>query len=152
MKHIPIRIALICLPALLWGQGETPISLEEVLDRVQGHNTSTKVSEQQARSARYDHQFSNSVFLPQIAVSHTAMATTNPLMAFGSKLNQGILTPSDFDPALLNDPDRTQNFATLIEVKQPLVNVDGFLQRKAAKVKMEAMSLQIGRASCRESV
>lgn len=143
MKHIPIRIALICLPALLWGQGGTPISLEEVLDRVQGHNTSIKVSEQQARSARYDHQFSNSVFLPQIAVSHTAMATTNPLMAFGSKLNQGILTPSDFDPTLLNDPDQIQNYATKISVEQPLVNLDGLYHRKAARATLEAKELQV---------
>ena len=33
-------------------------------------------------------------------------------MAFGSKLNQEILTASDFNPALLNDPGQIQNFAT----------------------------------------
>jgi outer membrane protein TolC len=68
-------------------------------------------------------------------------------MAFGSKLNQEVLTAADFNPDLLNNPERTQNFATRFEIKQPLINVDGFYQRKAAKNKMEAKSLQTERTS-----
>ncbi len=133
---------------LLWAQGQLfaqdriNISLEEVLARVQESNASIKVSEQEAQMAKYDYRFSNSIFLPQIAVSHTGMATTNPLMAFGSKLNQEILTQADFNPALLNDPDQIQNYATKVSVEQPLVNLDGFYQRKAAKTTMEAKELQ----------
>jgi outer membrane protein TolC len=63
-------------------------------------------------------------------------------MAFGSKLNQEILTAADFNPALLNDPAKTQNFATKFEIQQPLINVDGLYERKAAKSKMEAYQLQ----------
>jgi outer membrane protein TolC len=66
-------------------------------------------------------------------------------MAFGSKLNQEILTASDFNPALLNDPDVTQNFATKIEVQQPLFNLDGLYGRQAAKAKMDAFQLQTER-------
>ena len=66
-------------------------------------------------------------------------------MAFGSKLNQEILTASDFNPALLNNPDVTQNFATKIEVLQPLINPDGFYGRQAAKSKFEAYQLQTER-------
>ncbi len=133
---------------LLWAQGQLfaqdpiNISLEEVLARVQESNASIKVSEQEAQMAKYDYRFSNSIFLPQIAVSHTGMATTNPLMAFGSKLNQEILTQADFNPALLNDPDQIQNYATKVSVEQPLINLDGFYQRKAAKTTMEAKELQ----------
>jgi outer membrane protein TolC len=66
-------------------------------------------------------------------------------MAFGSKLNQEILTMADFNPALLNDPAKTQNFATKFEIQQPLINVDGLFERKAAKSKMEAYQLQTER-------
>ena len=133
---------------LLWAQGQLfaqdriNISLEEVLARVQESNASIKVSEQEAQMAKYDYRFSNSIFLPQIAVSHTGMATTNPLMAFGSKLNQEILTQADFNPALLNNPDQIENYATKVSVEQPLINLDGFYQRKAAKTTMEAKELQ----------
>ncbi len=84
-------------------------------------------------------------FLPNISVSHTGFATTNPLMAFGSKLNQEILTQADFNPDLLNDPSQIQNYATVFEFQQPLINMDGFYQRKAARSNMDAMALQTER-------
>lgn len=52
---------------------------------------------------------------------------------------------ADFNPALLNDPAKTQNFATKFEIQQPLINVDGLYGRQAAKAKMEAYQLQTER-------
>ncbi|MDC6383843.1 TolC family protein [Flagellimonas taeanensis] len=142
MKRILIAITLIGIQGNLWAQDHVKISMEDVLARVQESNASIKVSEQEAKMAKYDYQFSSSIFLPQVSVSHTGITTTNPLMAFGSKLNQEILTQADFNPALLNDPDQIENFATKISVEQPLINMDGFYQRKAAKTTMEAKDLQ----------
>ncbi len=119
-----------------------PISKTEVLAKVSENNTSIKISQEEFNAAKAEYNQTNAVFLPNITASHTGISTTNPLMAFGSKLNQGILTQNDFNPTLLNDPTTTQNFATIIKVEQPLINLDGFYQRKAAKSKMEAMSLQ----------
>jgi outer membrane protein TolC len=62
-------------------------------------------------------------------------------MAFGSRLNQQRITSADFNPDLLNDPERIEDFATRVEVSQPLLNVDGFSRRKAAKAQWEAASL-----------
>lgn len=131
--------------SLLQAQDVVSISKTEVLNRVQEENQTLKISQQEFYQAKADYRQTNAIFLPNIAVSHTGITTTNPLMAFGSKLNQGVLTAADFNPALLNDPDRTDNFATRIEIKQPLINMDGFYQRKAAKSKMDAMTLQTER-------
>ncbi|GLU42980.1 TolC family protein [Allomuricauda sp. NBRC 101325] len=137
-----ILLMSLVLTQVIFAQDQVKISLDDVLARVQESNASIQVSDQEAKMAKYDYRFSNSVFLPQISVSHTGMATTNPLMAFGSKLNQGILTQADFNPDLLNDPDQVENFATVVSVEQPLINMDGFYQRKAAKTTMEAKELQ----------
>ena len=142
MKRVLIIATLIWTQGQLFAQDHIKISLADVLVKVQESNASIKVSEQEAQMAKYDYRFSNSIFLPQIAVSHTGMATTNPLMAFGSKLNQEILTQADFNPALLNNPDQIENYATKVSVEQPLINLDGFYQRKAAKTTMEAKELQ----------
>ena len=122
-----------------------PISKQEVLSKVSESNTSLKISEQDFNQARADYRQTNAVLLPNISVSHTGIATTNPLMAFGSKLNQEILTQNDFSPALLNDPSQIKNYATKFEIQQPLINVDGMFQRKAAKTKMQSMQLQTTR-------
>jgi outer membrane protein TolC len=142
MKRVLIIATLIWTQGQLFAQDHIKISLADVLVKVQESNASIKVSEQEAQMAKYDYRFSNSIFLPQIAVSHTGMGTTNPLMAFGSKLNQEILTQADFNPALLNNPDQIENYATKVSVEQPLINLDGFYQRKAAKTTMEAKELQ----------
>lgn len=118
------------------------ISLEEVLEKVEKNNYAIKISDQDYNAAKADFNQTNSIFLPNISISHTAIATTNPLMAFGSKLNQEILTQADFNPALLNDPNEIKNFATKIEIQQPIFNADGLFMRKAAKSKMQAVELQ----------
>ena len=118
------------------------IGKSEVLSKIFDKNLSLKISKESFSAAKADYKQTNAVFLPNITASHTGISTTNPLMAFGSKLNQGILTQNDFNPTLLNNPVQTQNFATVIKVEQPLINLDGFYQRKAAKSKMDAMSLQ----------
>lgn len=66
-------------------------------------------------------------------------------MAFGSKLNQEILTQNEFNPLLLNDPSQIENYATRFEIQQPLINADGIYQRKSAKTRMRAMEFQTQR-------
>ncbi|KKL70922.1 hypothetical protein LCGC14_2100070 [marine sediment metagenome] len=142
MKITVYILASLLLSMSLHAQDVVPIGKSEVLSKVTENNTSIKISEQDFMQARADYRQTNAVFLPNITASYTGIATTNPLMAFGSKLNQEILTQSDFNPVLLNNPSQTKNFATKFEIQQPLLNLDGLYQRKAAKSKMEAMSLK----------
>ncbi len=132
---------------MLNAQEVIPITKADVLRKVSENNTAIKISEQEFIQAKADYRQTNAVFLPNISVSHTGIVTTNPLMAFGSKLNQEILTASDFNPDLLNNPSQIKNFATRFEIQQPLINVDGIYQRKAAKTKMDAMALQTERTN-----
>jgi outer membrane protein TolC len=142
---IQFSLILISLSLGAFAQDTITISKNELLEKVTDKNLQIKIAEKTLAGAKADYNESNSLFLPKISASHTAMMTTNPLMAFGSKLNQEILTPADFNPALLNDPDKTENYATRIEVLQPLINIDGLYGRKAAKSKMEAFDLQLER-------
>ena len=144
-KYIYIPLLVFVFSITVKAQDVVPIAKSEVLSKVSENNTSIKISEEEFNAARADYRQTNAVFLPNITASHTGIATTNPLMAFGSKLNQEILTQNDFNPALLNDPSQIENYATKLEIQQPLINLDGIYQRKAAKSKMEAMSLKTER-------
>ncbi|MGJ8759427.1 MAG: TolC family protein [Polaribacter sp.] len=143
-----IYITIFCLftgTLLVGAQEIKPISKAEILAKVVENNRTIQISKEEFNASKADYRQTNAVFLPNITASHTGISTTNPLMSFGSKLNQEILISADFNPALLNDPTTTRNFATKIEIQQPLINLDGFYQRKAAKTKMEAMSLKTER-------
>src|SRR6056297_1215989 len=117
MIKIKYIIMLVSLLLGLWIQAQEvrPISKSEAIELVKQNNREIKISQQEFLESRGDFRQTNSIFLPNVAVSHLGMTTTNPLMAFGSKLNQGIVTQSDFNPALLNNPERINNFATKIE-------------------------------------
>ena len=128
-------------------QSEKIISFEEVLTTVEKNNHTIKISEQDYKVAKANYNQTNSILLPNITVSHSVITTTNPLMAFGTKLNQEILVQADFFPSILNDPKEIQNFATKIEVQQPIFNADGLFMRKAAKATMNAVELQSIRTS-----
>jgi outer membrane protein TolC len=143
IKNIFTLIAL--LPTIALAQQTVPISKAEVLEKVIQQNNKLKIGEQQVLAAKGDYNQTNAVFLPNITASHTGMATTNPLMAFGFKLNQEIVTQADFDPNMLNDPSQINLFATKVEVQQPLINLDGIFQRKATKAKWNATQMQLAR-------
>jgi outer membrane protein TolC len=148
-NYLYIEIILIAIFSIqnLKSQEKLAISKQEVLSKISQRNLTLKISEKDVEKAKAAYNQTQAVFLPNITASHTGITTTNPLMAFGSKLNQGILTAADFNPNLLNNPESTQNFATIIKIEQPLINLDGLYQRKAAKSKMEAMSLQTERTA-----
>ncbi|MCK0133312.1 TolC family protein [Arenibacter sp. S6351L] len=147
MKNIIYILSFLGTMFFVQAQERVLISKEEVLTKVRENNNTLKMSQQDVLAAKGDFNQSNAVILPNISVSHTAMATTNPLMAFGSKLNQEILTQADFDPLLLNNPSQIEDYATRIVVQQPLVNMDGIFQRKAAKAKLNAVELKADRTN-----
>ncbi len=145
MKINRILTLFALLPLGMLAQQTIPISKAEVLEKVAQQNIKLKIGEQELLSARGDFNQTQAVFLPNISASHTGMATTNPLMAFGYKLNQEIVTQADFDPNKLNNPSQINMFATKFEVQQPIINVDGIFQRKAARAKWEATRMQLAR-------
>jgi len=149
MKNILKSFSILLLFFAIHIDAQEIISIgkSEVLSTILDNNLGLKISEKDVEKSKAEYNQTQAVFLPNITASHTGITTTNPLMAFGSKLNQSILTPADFNPDLLNNPESTQNFATIIKIEQPLINLDGLYQRKAAKSKMEAMSLQTKRTA-----
>ncbi len=140
MKNFHLLFIML-ISGLLHAQDTLLIDKAMVLERVDSQNLKIKISKQELRSARGQYRQTNALLLPSISVTHTGIATTNPLMAFGARLNQEIVTATDFNPDLLNDPDQIEDFATRVEIKQPLFNLDGISRRKAARSQWEAAAL-----------
>lgn len=140
-----LGLLLLCIPLGTFAQDTLQITQAELLQKTVEKNIQLKIAQQNNAAAKADYRQTNALFMPSIAASYTGISTTNPLMAFGSKLNQEILSASDFNPDLLNNPTKSKNFATKIEVLQPLINSDGWLARKAAHGKMDAYVLQTAR-------
>jgi len=134
MKYMKYFFFLVSL--YVGAQEITLVTKNEVMVAAHENNNLLKIGEQNLLSSKGSYNQTNAVFLPNISASHTGISTTNPLMAFGSKLNQEILTQNDFNPNLLNDPSQIQSFSTKVEVKQPILNLDGIFARKYMQLQL----------------
>ncbi|MFK5952606.1 MAG: TolC family protein, partial [Desulfobacterium sp.] len=58
--------------------------------------------------------------LPQVYFQEQVNRTTNPMWAFGTKLNQESIATEDFNPNRLNDPDPITNYTSRLSVTWPV--------------------------------
>ncbi len=142
-----LSLMFIVMTHQVQAQSSSVINLEDVKVKAKEKNTSLKISQQDYALAKAQYESSRAVLLPQIRLSNTSSFTNNPLNAFGFKLLQRDVEAADFNPDLLNDPGNVENFNTRIELMQPLINVDGWKERKMANLNVEASNLQAQRTA-----
>ena len=128
----------ICLLSPVHAQENTKnLSLNDAISAVLANNKNIQLAKLDGNIATANYRQTDAIFLPQADLSYTAMSTNNALNAFGFKLQQGIITQNDFNPALLNHPSATPDYMAQLEVKQPLLNVDMLYMRKGAEKQIE---------------
>jgi len=127
-----LLVAACSLSIPLLAQNAVPLVLEEAIASAINNNSELILASLDEQQADAKFKQTSAVFLPQLKVSYTALTTSNPLNAFGFKLQQESITPADFNPELLNDPSATQNFMTKATWEQPILNMDMVYLRKAA--------------------
>ena len=147
MQALRNFIAIIVFPGLLKAQDTIVLNKQTLLKDAPVNNAQVKIAEQGYLAATAAYQQTKAIYLPNVNLSYTAITTTNPLMAFGSKINQEAVSMADFNPALINDPGNIQNLNTKLEVQQPIINYDAMYQRKAAKAQVDAMKLKMERSA-----
>jgi len=155
IKFVLVTIVLVLLlvaaVAMTSYAGEQ-LSLDQAVETALKNHPNLKAADSQVEVAQASVLKSRSGFLPKVTLSETWSKTDNPLMVLGTKLNQAIVTPSDFDPAVMNDPDPMSNYNTRLSVMQPLFNGGKeYLGVKQAKLAREA-ALQDRNRSRQETV
>ena len=128
-----------------FSQDTIRISRAEVEQKILDKNLQVKLANDEVQLAQAELLGTRAMYLPNVNASYTFSNTNNPLYAFGSKLNQERITQMDFNPALLNDPKAISNFATKIEVQQPIINMDAVYLKKAGQVKSDVLKIKAER-------
>ena len=122
MRRLPIcRLFLVCavLAAAfdaLAGEVPSLTRIEAVRRAVHQHPRVEAAGKRQVAAQERITQ-ARSGFWPQLSFSERYSTTTNPMWAFGTRLNQERITSRDFDPDLLNDPERIDNFASTLSAR-----------------------------------
>ena len=94
--------------------GTEAFTLQEAVAVALQNNPEIDMARRQFEAADAGVLQARSGLLPQVNVAETYNTTNSPLWAFGTKLNQGAIMASDFNPDRLNDPDAIANFNTAL--------------------------------------
>lgn len=129
----------------LFSQDTIRISAAEIEQKILDNNLQVKLAQKEAEVADAELLGTRSMYLPNVSASYTYSSTNNPLYAFGSKLNQERIRMMDFDPNSLNSPKSISNFATKLEIQQPIINMDAIYQKKAGEIKSEVLKIKTER-------
>jgi len=123
------------------------LSLDQAVETALKNHPNLKAAASQVEGAQANVLKSKSGFLPKVTLSETWSKTDNPLMVLGTKLNQESVTPADFNPTVMNDPDALSNYNTRLSVMQPVFNGGKeYLGIKQARLASEAASQDRARA------
>ncbi len=145
MKQILFSILALSFSLKSFSQDTIRISRAELETKSLDENLQVKLSKSEADLAQTELLATRAMYLPNVTASYTFTNTNNPLMAFGSKLNQERIAAMDFDPTKLNDPKSISNFGTKVEVQQPIINMDAVYQKKAGEVKVDVLKIKTER-------
>jgi outer membrane protein len=116
-----------------------PLTLEQAVETAIKNNPGLKAADAQVEAADAGVLKSASGFLPKVTMSETWSKTDNPLMVLGTKLNQEIVSPADFNPAVINNPEPISNYNTRLSATQPVFNGGKeYLGRAQAKLARDA--------------
>lgn len=126
-----IRLLIIVSFCLLFGpvqillaaqmeKTDGPLTLGEAIKMGLANNPEIAVVMSRVDASGAKVSLARSGFFPRVDISESFSRTTNPMWAFGTKLNQEVITSQDFDPQTLNDPEAINNFATTLSVTLPL--------------------------------
>lgn len=145
MRKTLFSVLTVMMITFGFSQEVVSISRTDLENKSIDHNLQVKMAKKEAELAQAELLGTRAMYLPNVNASYTFSNTNNPLYAFGSKLNQERITMMDFDPDNLNNPKSISNFATKIEVQQPIINIDAVYQKKAGQVKAEVLNIKTER-------
>ncbi|UCH83282.1 MAG: TolC family protein [Candidatus Latescibacterota bacterium] len=123
-----------------------PLSLGEALELAKTSNYQVLIARSQLKEADGRNLESWQAFVPKLDVGGSFIRSNDPVFVFGTKLKQGVFTMEDFELDRLNHPDPISNWATTIQLQQPLINVDAFYGKSAAGLAERAGEHGLARA------
>jgi TolC family type I secretion outer membrane protein len=137
-----------CTAIASWNAlGAEHLTLTGAINAALRSNPQIQVARYQLEAAESGVTYARSGLLPQIDLVETYNYTNSPLWAFGTKLNQGAIETSDFNPDRLNEPDAIGNWNTALTLSWNLFDGGrtwkGLDQSKQAR---EAASLGVKRS------
>jgi len=114
------RLMVLLPMATLALQAQAPLSLPEAIHTAWSKQPGLQAGEAMVAKARAEADAMGSLRLPTATLGVGYIRTDEPMMAFGTKLDQARIAQADFMPSSLNHPDAIQGTGATLTLTQPL--------------------------------
>ncbi len=141
----------IIIPVLTAGLQAQTLPIDAAIRQAWDRQPGLQAGEAMVASAKSQAAAARSLMLPTLQAGAQWMRTDEPMMAFGTRLNEARVTPMDFDPARLNHPDPIQGLGAGITLNQPLY-AGGRIRGAQAATEAQARSAVALQAHRRQQV
>lgn len=115
LKWALIFVMTFAMPLSVSAEAQS-LTLEEAISAALKNNPQVVATRHEVEAAGFQVTNARSGLLPQLYLSESFNHTNSPLWAFGTKLNQGVIEATDFNPNHLNEPDAVSNFNTALSL------------------------------------
>jgi outer membrane protein TolC len=106
--------------ATLAVQAQAPLGIQEAIQTAWSKQAGLQAGEAMVAKARADADAMRALRLPTATLGVGFMRTDEPMMAFGTKLDQARISQMDFMPSALNHPAAIQGTGATLTLSQPL--------------------------------
>jgi len=96
------------------------LDLKKVMEDTLSNNLELKALRAEIRALEKEYESAKANLFPRIKLEEKFSRTDIPAYVLFTKLNQERITPNDFTPSNLNDPDAVSNFETTLSVEIPI--------------------------------
>ncbi len=114
------RIALLWPAVAMVLAGAEPLALQEAIRMAWSRQTGLQAGQAMVEKAEAEAAALRDLRLPTAALGLGFLRTDEPMMAFGTKLDQARISQMDFLPSRLNRPDPIQGTGATLTLSQPL--------------------------------
>jgi len=101
-------------------QAQAPLSIQEAIQTGWSKQAGLQAGEAMVARAKAEAEAMRSLRLPTATLGVGYIRTDEPMMAFGTKLDQARIAQTDFMPSRLNHPDAIQGTGATLTLSQPL--------------------------------
>lgn len=96
------------------------LSLEDALRKAWSQQAGLQAGQAMVEKAQAEAEANKALRLPTLTAAAGVTRTDEPMMAFGTKLNQARISQMDFMPQALNHPDPITGYGASLTLRQPL--------------------------------
>ncbi len=122
-----------------------PLSLTEAVESALRANPDYRIARERLEIARAERKSVTSRLMPRLDLSTGYLRSTDPVVAFGTKLRQRSFTETDFALDALNDPDPIDDWTAVAELRWTAVDPSAWAARSAAAHQSTASAWELRR-------